>query len=75
MSTFLTWLSTFLINLIKTPLTHLIAYWAGKKAGRKEEQNAQNERSLDAIADAERARRNVSHANGSVHSDPFNRDA
>lgn len=70
MSAFLAWLS----NLFKAPLTHLIAYWAGKRVGRKEETSEQQKRDLEAIARAEAAERAVKHDADSVRNDPFNRD-
>ena len=75
MSAFFAWLSTFLTGLLKTPLTHMIAYWVGKRSGRKEQQVEQQATDLDAIAKAETARRAVKHDAASVRDDPYNRDA
>lgn len=74
MTAFYAWLSSFLTALIKTPLTHLIAYWVGKRSGKKEQQVEQQAADLDAIAKAEVARRAVKHDDVSVRNDPFNRD-
>lgn len=74
MSAFYAWLSSFLTAVIKTPLTHLIAYFMGKRAGQKEQQSAQREQDLEAIAKAEAARRAVKHDDLSLRNDPFNRD-
>lgn len=63
-----------LISLIKTPLAFVLGFFAGKRAGRKDVESEQLRNSLDAIADAEDARRNVKHDPDSVHDDPFNRD-
>lgn len=63
-----------LISIIKTPLTYLIAFFVGKRAGRKDVELEQHKESLEAIADAEDARRNVKHDDDSVRNDPFNRD-
>lgn len=74
MTAFYAWLSNFLTTLVKTPLTHLIAYWAGKRAGKKDQQVEQQAQDLDAIARAEAARRAVKSDVDSVRNDPFNRD-
>lgn len=75
MTAFYAWLSSFLTGLFKTPITHLIAYWVGKRAGKKEQQVEQQAQDLGAVARAEAARRAVKHDAVSVRDDPFNRDA
>jgi len=70
----LKWLGNLFVKLVQTPLTHLLAYWIGKRSGRKDAEVDQRREDLDAIHDAERARRNVKHDSDSVRKDPFNRD-
>lgn len=74
MSTFWTALVNLLISLIKVPLTHVVAFLVGKRAGKKDAERRQYEEDLAAIADAEDARRNLKHDSDSVRNDPFNRD-
>ena len=62
----------FLVSLIKTPLTHLLAFFAGKQSGQKAEQHAQRQRDLEAISKAEHARRYAER--DSMHHDRYNRD-
>lgn len=75
---FFTWLSTFVVNLVKAPLTYISAYFLGKREGKREQQLEtkveQQDKDLDAIARAEAARRAVKHDDRSVRDDPFNRD-
>lgn len=74
MSSILGTLLSFLASLIKVPLTHIIAFFVGKSAGRKDVEAEQNRNNLDAIAAADDARGGVKHDADSVRDDPFNRD-
>lgn len=67
------WLS-FLLEALKAAGAVIFSYQAGKSAGRKDEQNDQQKRDLDAIAKAETAERGLKHDDDSVRKDPFNRD-
>ena len=64
----------FLLRIVKTPITILTAFLAGKRSGRKDAELDQYEKSLQDIASAEDARRNLPTDDNSVHNDPYNRD-
>lgn len=64
----------FLLSLVKTPLAYLVGFFAGKRSGRKDAELDQYQQSLQDIANAEDARRNIPTDVNSVHNDPFNRD-
>lgn len=67
-------LLNFLASLVRVPLTHLIAFFVGKRSGRKEYEADQLKHDLDAIANADDARRRVTPGDDRMHIDPFNRD-
>lgn len=62
-----------LLNSFKSLIIAGITYAVGKEAGRKAEQDEQTKRDLEAIAAAERARRNVANDDSMQH-DKYNRD-
>lgn len=63
-----------LLDVLKSIGGIIFSYRTGKSAGRKEEQNDQQARDLDAIAKAEDAERRLKHDDTSVQQDPYNRD-
>lgn len=72
MNATLLWLAKLLTDLLKSSLTHLLAYYKGKSVGKQERELEQARTDLEVISRAANARSTV--IDDGLHNDPYNRD-